>query len=53
MSDLTEKIAQDAREKEAKTELSEDGMAMDADEVPHDSAEDPAETVVTPAHHDG
>lgn len=52
LSFIEEKISRETRENEAKTELSEDGMAMDAAEIPHGSAEDPDETVVSPAHRD-
>lgn len=50
MSYIEEKLSRDAREKEQKLELSDEGMAMDSPEIPHGAAQDPAEKVVSPAH---
>lgn len=52
MSYIEEKLSRDAREKEHKLELSDQGMAMDPEDIPHGAAQDPDEKVVTPAHAD-
>jgi hypothetical protein len=53
MSGVADELSQDAREVEEKLRLSDRGMAMDAEEIPHGAQQDPKDdTVGSPAHHD-
>jgi hypothetical protein len=53
MSGVADELSQDAREVEEKLRLSDRGMAMDAEEIPHGAQQDPKDDAVgAPAHHD-